>query len=248
MELVILAAGKGKRLRPITNDIPKPLVKVNKNMSIVDFQILNAIGSKNINKINIVVGYKSDEIKNHVIRRFSDKIDFNFIYNKSYDKKGAIYSLWLGIKDINDDYVITNGDTIYNKSFFELIDDEIKEDAIYIICSKRDEYKKDDMKIYSVGNCICKISKKFHDKYNILGASAGFCFIRGSDNINLFRNKLNYFINKKPNCYWHNSLNFLIDNNLEIIPIYINNNCWHEIDTIGDLKKIKKKSNEFLSM
>ena len=61
---IILAAGRGSRLKRTTKSIPKGLVKLNKDKTILDFQIEILDKFKN-SKIFVVVGYKSKKIKKH---------------------------------------------------------------------------------------------------------------------------------------------------------------------------------------
>ena len=73
---IILAAGRGSRLKRTTKSIPKGLVKLNKDKTILDFQIEILDKFKN-SKIFVVVGYKSKKIKKH----FQQK-NLTYIQNK----------------------------------------------------------------------------------------------------------------------------------------------------------------------
>lgn len=68
MKAVILAAGVGSRLRPITNDIPKCMVSVN-GIRIIDKQIDNLL-KVGINEIYVVSGYKHDILIDHLIKSY----------------------------------------------------------------------------------------------------------------------------------------------------------------------------------
>ena len=68
---VILAAGSGTRLRPLTNNTPKCLVKVY-NQPILYYQIKSLLAN-NIKKILIVIGYKGDMIRNFISSEFDNK-------------------------------------------------------------------------------------------------------------------------------------------------------------------------------
>lgn len=81
MKAVILAAGRGKRMRPLTNEIPKPLIKI-KGKCFLE-RIIDAF-PESINQIIIVVGYKKKKIKDFVKERYSasDKKFFYVIQKK----------------------------------------------------------------------------------------------------------------------------------------------------------------------
>ena len=80
MKAIILAGGRGKRLRPITDYVPKPLVPI-KNTPIIEWQIkyLKKFGIK---EVIICTGYKSDMIENHLNMK-DIGIKINFVIEKS---------------------------------------------------------------------------------------------------------------------------------------------------------------------
>lgn len=94
-EAIILAAGKGTRLAPLTKDIPKCLVKVN-NKTILE-NTLNILNENGIEKVTIVTGYLEDKIRETIGQRYLN-MDINYIYNKKYEITNNIYSLYLALK------------------------------------------------------------------------------------------------------------------------------------------------------
>jgi len=85
---LILASGIGKRLRPITNSIPKSLIRVG-SKSLIDYQVENLIHC-GIESIIITTGAFEKKIRDHVLNRFPE-MDFSFIYNDIYDSTNYIY-------------------------------------------------------------------------------------------------------------------------------------------------------------
>ena len=75
MKVLILAAGLGSRLRNKTVDFPKAMVEV-KGKSIISHQI-EALKSNNLYEIGVVLGYKSDILKNYLLQNHKD-IKFSF--------------------------------------------------------------------------------------------------------------------------------------------------------------------------
>ena len=111
MKALILAGGRGKRLRPITDKIPKPLILINK-MPLIERNIkyLKKFG---INDIIVCSGYKSKQIENFLKKKkyFNCKIEFS-IEKKPLGTGGAIKK---AIKNISDDsFIVINGDIITN--------------------------------------------------------------------------------------------------------------------------------------
>ena len=110
MIAIILASGTGSRLMPLTNEIPKSLIRI-KNKSIIDIEIKNILNS-GINRFIITTGYKGDKLKAYVKRNYSN-IDITFVNNKKYASTNYIYSMWLTRKYINDDILILHGDMVF---------------------------------------------------------------------------------------------------------------------------------------
>ena len=71
MQAVILAAGVGRRLRPLTNHIPKCLVEVNGTPIIVN--TLNILTKFNLSRVVIVIGYLGDKVKKRLGKKWTKK-------------------------------------------------------------------------------------------------------------------------------------------------------------------------------
>ena len=119
MQSIILAAGRGNRLQPITNKIPKSLVEVN-GISFLEND-LNALSKyKNIKEAIIVVGYK----KELIIKKFGNNyknIKLKYIENKNWEVTNNIYSLWLASKHINNDFLLLEGDIFFEHDILDFI-------------------------------------------------------------------------------------------------------------------------------
>lgn len=115
MKAIILAAGKGKRLRPLTFTMPKPLIKVAGKEIL--FWILENLPDI-IDEIIIVVGYKGDVIKKHLGRGFRGKI---ISYVNQGQLKGTAHALRRARSFIKskEKFLVLNGDDIYSKADLE---------------------------------------------------------------------------------------------------------------------------------
>ena len=117
MKAIILAGGKGKRLRPITDYVPKPLIPI-KNISIIEWQIkyLKKFG---ISEIIICSGYKTKMIENYLNnKKLGIKITFS-VEDKPLGTGGAIKKAGKKIKDKS--FLVINGDIITNIDLKKLI-------------------------------------------------------------------------------------------------------------------------------
>ena len=111
---LILCAGYGKRLQPITNDTPKPLLNV-KNINLLD-NTLKFVKSLGINKIKINTFYLSEQIKNFIDKQ-NYSLDINIINDgeKILDTGGGIYNLIKNSEE--EDFLTLNPDTLWNSNY-----------------------------------------------------------------------------------------------------------------------------------
>jgi NDP-sugar pyrophosphorylase family protein len=110
LKAIILAGGRGKRLKPITDYVPKPLVPIN-NIPIIEWQIkyLKKFG---IDEVIVCSGYKTKMIENYLtMKDLGIKIKFS-VEKSPLGTGGAIKKAGKMIKD--DDFFVINGDTITN--------------------------------------------------------------------------------------------------------------------------------------
>lgn len=103
MRLIILAAGQGTRLRPLTDALPKCLVKLN-NTPLLEWQ-LKAAAELQIKDICLVGGYNIDHLR---------KYDLTLIENKDYDRTNMVTSLFCAESYFDKDIVIAYGDIVYS--------------------------------------------------------------------------------------------------------------------------------------
>ena len=120
MKAIILAGGRGKRLRPITDYVPKPLIPI-KNIPIIEWQI-KYLKKFNISEVIICSGYKTKMIENYINnKKLGIKITFS-IEDKPLGTGGAIKKAGKKIKDKS--FLVINGDTITNIDLKKLIKKE----------------------------------------------------------------------------------------------------------------------------
>jgi len=118
MQAIILAGGRGKRLRPITDYVPKPLVSLD-SIPIIEWQIdyLKKFGVK---EITICTGYKTEMIQNFLAVKNNLGVKIKFSIEKTpLGTGGAIKQAGLSIKDKS--FFVLNGDVITNIDLGKLV-------------------------------------------------------------------------------------------------------------------------------
>ncbi|MFA7209533.1 MAG: nucleotidyltransferase family protein [Parcubacteria group bacterium] len=109
MQVVILAAGRGKRMEDLTNGIPKPMLKI-KGKPILEHKI-NAL-PREIKEIVFVVGYYGEYIMNHFKRYFNGR---KVTYVFQTDLNGTGGALFLARSVLKDRFLVMMGDDLYHK-------------------------------------------------------------------------------------------------------------------------------------
>lgn len=118
MHAIILAGGRGKRLRPITDYVPKPLVPLN-NIPIIEWQILY-LKKFGIKEITICTGYKTEMIQNFLAVKNNLGVKIKFSIEKTpLGTGGAIKQAGLSIKEKS--FFVLNGDVITNINLGKLV-------------------------------------------------------------------------------------------------------------------------------
>lgn len=246
MNSLILAAGTGTRLRPITIDIPKCLVKIG-NKSLLDWQLEN-LKKAGIKNINIVTGYKQEKI-------IKDReIKFNKIYfNKSYNSTNMVKSLLLAKDLFYTDLLISYSDIIYKTEIVKLLLESKYKNVIiididwYKLWSKRFKEPLDDAETLSFDKNfnLLKIGKKTKNIHDIMGQYIG---LMKFDNSTLgFLNNLDIENKIKNNLFMTDLIRIFLKNNIEIKVLPIKRG-WLEVDSLSDLtlynEEIKKQKIE----
>lgn len=108
---VILAAGLGTRLRPLTDSCPKPLIEVH-GVPILH-NALRQLAAVGVEKAIIVVGYRSEAIERSCMERFGG-IEVRYIHSTAFERTGSAYSLWLA-RDalLEGDVLLLEGDVFF---------------------------------------------------------------------------------------------------------------------------------------
>ena len=238
MIFIVLAAGQGTRLYPLTKKIPKCLVKY-QGKSILDYQLDNCKKIK-IQKIFLVSGYKSSKIKRKNIIK---------IKNEKYKTTNMLYSLFKlkRLFDGKNDLIISYGDIIYkNRVLRKLINSREQISTVidsnwYNYWKLRMENPLDDAESLKIdkNNYITDIGKKIKNLKDIKGQYIGLTKISKKISKKILKvwidmnNKKNK--NKINNLYITDFLQILIKKKFKIKAVSVKRG-WLEFDEISDLK------------
>lgn len=115
MKVIILAAGFGNRMKPLTFKTHKTLLRVG-DQTVIE-RIINSLLSNGIKDIVIVTGYKANDIRAFMQMKFPE-LKIEYVHNPNYETTNNIYSLWLAFQQvkIDQDILLIESDLIYEPS------------------------------------------------------------------------------------------------------------------------------------
>ncbi len=228
MKAVILAAGVGSRLRPLTNQVPKCMVKVG-DVSIIKKQIDN-LRENGINDITIIGGYKFDVLAKYINDNYEG---IRLINNTDYNTTNNMYSFYMSKEFvINQDFLLLNGDVYFSSSIIkQLIDDEFPN----LIATDKSMYNEESMKVVINNDRIKKIGKQI-SKEEFSSVSIDVYKIGKKASNKFFEIVKSYVVDSKNiNAWTEVALNDLFK--FEKFKESVINGSWVEIDDQNDLEK-----------
>lgn len=114
MKAVILIAGMGVRLKPLTENIPKCLIEVNGKPILLN--MLEQLDGVDVEEAILVIGYLGDKVKRMAGNKFGS-MRIRYVRNDIYDKTNTSYSLWVALKEleVDDILLVLEGDIFFEK-------------------------------------------------------------------------------------------------------------------------------------
>ncbi len=244
MKALILAAGFGKRLRPITNTIPKSMVEVNGTPLIIN--ALNNLTSLGIRDIGIVVGHMADYIREKVGNEYNGA-KITYYENKRFLETNNIVSLYEAREFFDDDALMLECDIYYHKEMLEKLMQGKGECSILV--SPFNKETMDGTVIRTEGDRALEL---------ILGKWQGddFDYSDCLKTVNMYRFTKDFAKKYLPLISWYvenmgeqsyyekvlGSLIFLRECDLRVVTVP--EDMWCEIDDADDLKRARERFGE----
>lgn len=222
MRAILLAAGMGTRLRPLTLTTPKSLTCVN-GQPMLERQI-EFLNERGINEIIIVTGYLKEKFE-----YLKEKYNVKIVYNDKFDKYNNIYTMYLVREYLNDCYVI-DADVYLNKNF---IDENINVSTYF--SAYKTNFKNEWILQYDENNKVKDIKIGNGEGFILSGIS----YWSKSDGKKIIKN-LEKVVNNNgfEDLYWDN----IVKSNISDLDVYIrkiqSDDCY-EIDSLEDLKLVE---------
>lgn len=237
---IILLAGQGSRLKPLTDHTHKALIPLG-GKKILQRQ-LDVWQKMGLEDFTLVLGYRADDIKKH-LQDHHTGLTANFIMNDNFSQTNTAYSLGLALEKITSPFILADGDVILDEKLATLLLNEPTQNCI--LCETNPErLNAEAVKVVAEKNhIITKIGKNIS-----LGDAAGESIGIGlfqSDWARKLNQDLKNVVNnpKKWPWYYEDVFQELIENNQAPSPLKLMSTQglpWVEIDDHDDLKYAQK--------
>jgi len=235
MNAVILSAGQGKRLLPLTANKPKCLLSI-EGQSIIEWQI-DELAKSGIDRISVVVGYHSDRVEQLLHKKYGPDL-VEVIYNPTYSWADNLFSCWVAREEMGENFVLLNGDTLFESAVLRrLMNAPVQ--PVTVVTHKKSHYDADDMKVSLRGDRLVNIGKKLAAD-RVDAESIGMILFRETGPL-MFRKAVEKAL-QDPSAIkkWYLSVIARMAQSIPVWTISANGLQWCEVDFPADLKQAQK--------
>jgi choline kinase len=158
VKVLILGAGQGKRLLPLTEEVPKALLDIH-GRTLLERQI-DAFAACGIKEFVVITGYNSTMMTDHLweIEGRNPGIEIRTVYNPFFAVADNLASCWMARGEMDGEFIQVNGDNLFRAA---MIEDLLKapEAPVVVAINQKAQYDNDDMKVMLDGERLTEIGK-----------------------------------------------------------------------------------------
>jgi len=230
MHAIILSAGRGSRLLPLTTDMPKCLLPVGLT-SVLSLQ-LDTLFRCGIKTATVVTGFNAHLVKQEInTRQTGPKV--KTLYNPFFQVADNLASCWMARKSMKQDFLLINGDTLFSPALLETVLNAPAKD-ITVTIDKKGHYDGDDMKVSLDSDRLTAIGKTLLAQQTD-GESIGMLRFM-NDGPQIFRDELKRLMKLEDGTksWFLSAIHGLAQSGQRINTTNIQGGTWAELDTPED--------------
>lgn len=228
MKALLMAAGKGTRISRYIEGKPKCTVNIG-GTSLIEYTIKQLI-SHGITEIGMVLGYKSE-----VIKELLKDYDITYFNNYFYDVTNSIASAWFAKDFLSGDMLMMNADVYLEPELFDEVLKEKKSPVLFSDSSRKEEA---DYKFYYEGNELIKFGKELSGE-DISGEYIGAAKIETAF-VEKYIERLTELIADGNHGMWWEDVLYSFVTDRAVYVKDIKGKFWAEVDYIEDYERILK--------
>jgi choline kinase len=232
VKAIILSAGQGRRLLPLTESVPKCILPV-RGHPLIGWQI-DALARCGIADVTVVVGFAAEAVEARLAELYGPH-RIRTLYNPFFASTDNLVSCWVARVEMKQNFLLLNGDTLFEASVLEQLL-QAPEHPVTLAVGRKDRYDDDDMKVIRDGDRLVNVGKKLPlDRVN--AESIGMMTFRG-EGPQLFRDAIERAI-RTPQAQkqWYLSLIDTLAQRGVVFTQPIPAQGWTEVDSAADLER-----------
>ncbi|MFJ6433774.1 sugar phosphate nucleotidyltransferase [Streptomyces sp. NPDC091416] len=234
---LVLAAGAGRRLRPYTDTLPKALVPVDGEKTVLDLTLAN-FAEIGLTEVAIVVGYRKEAVydrKEELEAKYGLKL--TLVDNDKAEEWNNAYSLWCAREVLKRGVILANGDTVHPVSVERtLLDARGKGQKIILALDTVKNLADEEMKVITDGDKGVRRITKLMDPATATGEYIGVTLIEAEAAEEL-ADALKATFERDPDLYYEDGYQELVNRGFTVDVAPIGDVTWVEIDNHDDLAK-----------
>ena len=236
MRAILISAGKGTRLYPLTKNTPKSLLEVGEGLTLLEAQ-LHSLQEAGIVDVTIIVGYRAEQIEAK-LHKYKKDFNINTVYNPFYDVSNNLLSVWMARHLMQDEFITINGDDMFTADV--IINLMKSKNNITMVIDEKDHYDEDDMKIIHHDGLVKEVSKQI-DPAKANGESVGIIKFSGHGPqiyVNILEEMVRHSENK--NSFYLKAIQEIINKGYLVHFSKCKPGDWGELDFHPDLMLIRE--------
>ena len=174
MKAIILSAGQGRRLLPLTERAPKCMLPV-QGRPLIGRQI-DALARCGVDDVTVVVGFGAGLVETGLVEHYGPR-RIRTLYNPFFAITDNLVSCWVARAEMENEFLLLNGDTLFAASVLERLL-AAPEHPITLAVSCKEQYDDDDMKVIRDGDRLLRVGKKLA-RDDVNAESIGMMTFRG---------------------------------------------------------------------
>jgi choline kinase len=244
MQVIVLAAGRGERLRPLTDGVPKSLIEIQPGVPLIEAQLKSITASECIDQVVFIVGYRASQIEEYLKR--NPYLPITTVYNPFFDVSNNLVSLWIARHYVHGPFIVLNGDDIFAPQVIKRL--TAVRDPINMMVSRKPSYDPDDMKVV-IQNCTVQQIGKHIDSIEANGESIGMIRFQGEGAERLWET-LGQSVREPSGraAYWLAAVQALIDAGMPVRITECLPSEWAEMDFHADLTHVRQRLDQVQSL
>jgi choline kinase len=237
---MVLAAGAGRRLQPWTETVPKTLVPVDGDRTILDVSLAN-FARVGLTDVVVVVGYKAEAVRERQAElEERHGVSLELVFNDKAEEWNNAYSLWCAREHFSRGIVMVNGDTIAPATVAQtLIDAAGRGDDLVLALDDVHELAEEEMKVQLSDERLLTRITKLMDPAEAVGEYIGLTLIEPHI-ADALADALQTTFERDPQLYYEDGFQELADRGGRVGVASIGDVEWVEVDDHADLARARE--------